>query len=33
LHQQEPEGFKEFADYYNSKTEKIIEHLKSKLNP
>ena len=31
LHQQEPEGFKEFADYYNSKTEKIIEHLKSKL--
>jgi len=30
-HQQNPEGFKSFDEYYKSKTEKIIEHLKSKL--
>lgn len=31
LHQQNPEGFDDFADYYRNKTEKFIEHLKSKL--
>jgi len=31
LHQQDAEGFKSFDEYYKSKTEKYIEHLKSKL--
>ena len=31
LHQQDNEGFKDFKDYYHNKTERIIEHLKSKL--
>lgn len=31
LHQQNNEGFKTFEEYYRSKTEKFIEHLKSKL--
>lgn len=31
LHQQNAEGFKSFDEYYKSKTEKFIEHLKSKL--
>lgn len=32
LFQQEPEGFKDFDMYYRNKTEKYIEHLKTKLN-
>ena len=31
LHQQDSEGYKTFPEYYQAKTEKIIEHLKSKL--
>ena len=31
LHQQNAEGFNSFDEYYKSKTEKYIEHLKSKL--
>lgn len=31
LHQQNNEGFKTFEEYYRSKTEKFIDHLKSKL--
>lgn len=31
LHEQDNEGFKTFDDYYRSKTEKFIEHLKSKI--
>lgn len=31
LFQQEPEGFKDFDSFYQSKTEKYIEHLKSKI--
>lgn len=31
LYQQNTEGFKSFDEYYKSKTEKFIEHLKSKL--
>lgn len=31
LFQQNAEGFKSFDEYYKSKTEKFIEHLKSKL--
>lgn len=31
LHQQDSEGFKSFEEYYRAKTERIIEHLKSKL--
>lgn len=31
LHQHEPEGFKTFEEYYRAKTERIIEHLKTKL--
>lgn len=31
LFQQDNEGFKTFDDYYKSKTEKYIEHLKSKI--
>lgn len=30
-HQQNSEGFKTFDEYYKAKTEKYIEHLKSKL--
>ena len=30
-HQQDNEGFKTFDEYYKAKTEKYIEHLKSKL--
>lgn len=33
LHQQAPEGFKTFDEYYKAKTEMYIEHLKSKLDP
>jgi hypothetical protein len=29
--EQQPEGYKEFDLFYRAKTEKIIEHLKSKL--
>ena len=29
--QQNSEGYKEFKEYYKSKTEQIIEHFKSKL--
>lgn len=32
LFQQGNEGFKSFDEYYKSKTEKYIEHLKAKLN-
>lgn len=31
LHEQDNEGFKTFDDYYRSKTEKYIEHLKAKI--
>ena len=31
LHQQNTEGFKSFDEFYKAKTEKYIEHLKSKL--
>jgi hypothetical protein len=31
LHQQSPEGYKTFEEFYRFKTEQIIEHLKSKL--
>jgi hypothetical protein len=31
LHQQSNEGFKTFDEYYKSKTEMYIDHLKSKL--
>ena len=31
LHQQDAEGFKSFDEFYKAKTEKYIEHLKSKL--
>lgn len=31
-HQQNSEGFKTFDEYYKAKTEKYIEHLKSKLS-
>jgi len=30
-HQQNSEGFKSFDEFYKAKTEKYIEHLKSKL--
>lgn len=32
LYEQDKEGFKDFDVYYRSKTEKIIEHLKTKIN-
>lgn len=32
LFQQDNEGFKTFDDYYRNKTEKYIEHLKSKID-
>ncbi len=32
LFQQNSEGFNDFEQYYRNKTEKFIEHLKSKLN-
>jgi len=32
LFDQDKEGFKDFDTYYKSKTEKIIEHLKTKIN-
>lgn len=31
LFQQDNEGFKDFDNYYKSKTEKYIEHLKAKI--
>lgn len=31
LFQQNSEGFKDFDNYYRSKTEKFIEHLKAKI--
>lgn len=31
LFQQDNEGFKDFDNYYKSKTEKFIEHLKAKI--
>lgn len=31
LFQQDSEGFKTFDDYYHNKTEKYIEHLKTKI--
>lgn len=31
LHQQNSEGYKTFPEYYQAKTEVIIDHLKSKL--
>jgi len=31
LYEYAPEGFKDFDSFYKHKTEKIIEHLKSKL--
>ena len=31
LHQQNQEGFKSFDEFYRAKTEKYIEHLKTKL--
>lgn len=31
LFQQDNEGFKDFDNYYKNKTEKYIEHLKSKI--
>lgn len=31
LFEQDGEGFKEFDSYYKGKTEKIIEHLKTKI--
>ena len=31
LYEQNNEGFKSFDDYYRSKTDKIIEHLKNKI--
>jgi hypothetical protein len=31
LFQQDNEGFKDFDNFYRSKTEKIIEHFKSKI--
>jgi hypothetical protein len=31
LFQQDPEGHKDFDNYYRAKTEKIIEHLKTKI--
>lgn len=31
LHQQDNEGYEKFIDYYTAKTERYIEHLKSKL--
>lgn len=33
LFEQDNEGFKDFRTFYESKTERIIEHYKSKLNP
>ncbi len=33
LWEQSPEDFKTFDQYYHFKTEKIIEHLKSKIEP
>lgn len=33
LFKQSPEGFKDFDSFYQSKTEKYIEHLKAKLQP
>lgn len=32
LFEQDNEGWKDFDAYYKTKTEKIIEHLKSKIN-
>lgn len=32
LFEQDNEGWKDFDDYYKLKTEKIIEHLKSKIS-
>lgn len=32
LFQQDSEGFKDFDNYYKNKTEKYIEHLKSKIH-
>lgn len=31
LFEQDTEGYAEFKDYYKDKTDKIIEHLKSKI--
>lgn len=33
LFEQDNEGFKDFDSYYKSKTERYIEHLKSKIQP
>lgn len=33
LWKQDSEGFKDFDNYYKNKTEKYIDHLKSKINP
>lgn len=33
LWKQKPDGFREFVDYYKFHTDKIIEHLKSKIQP
>lgn len=33
LWQQSPEGYKDFKNFYQAKTEQIIDHFKSKLNP
>lgn len=33
LFEQDNEGFKTFDDYYRNKTEKYIDHLKSKIEP
>ena len=32
LYNQDREGFSDFKDYYHSKTEKLIEHFKSKID-
>jgi hypothetical protein len=33
LYEQSPEGYKTFDNFYHAKTEAIIDHYKSKLNP
>lgn len=33
LYEQNSEGFKEFDSFYKAKTEAVIEHFKSKINP
>jgi hypothetical protein len=33
LYDQNAEGFKEFDSFYKAKTEAIIEHFKTKINP